>query len=134
MDVTRLIGSLGLLVLTGCSLNRGAPPERHYVLGGGRFPESAAAARDLTHVAIGIRRLQLAPYLESTSVVVRRGARAQELALSDFHRWSEPLGEGINRAVAGYLTAGTPLRVVVRAWVVKRGDGQGSRRMCGIPL
>ncbi len=117
MYVTRLIGLYGLLVLTGCSLNRGAPPEQHYVLGGGRFQESAAAARHLRDLAVGVRRLQLAPYLESNSVVVRRGDRAQELSLSEFHRWSEPLGEGINRAVAGYLTAGAPFRVVdVAPW------------------
>ncbi len=117
MYVTRLIGLYGLLVLTGCSLNRGAPPEQHYVLGGGRFLESAAAARNLGDIAVGVRRLQLAPYLGSNSVVVRQGDRAQELSLSEFHRWSEPLGEGINRAVAGYLTAGAPFRVVdVAPW------------------
>jgi uncharacterized lipoprotein YmbA len=117
MDATRLIGLYGLLVLTGCSLNRGAPPEQHYVLGGGRFQESAAAARDLGDIAVGVRRLQLAPYLGSNSVVVRQGSRAQELSLSEFHRWSEPLAEGINRAVAGYLTAGAPFRVVdVAPW------------------
>ena len=49
-------------------------------------------ARDLGDIAVGMRRLQLAAYLESPSVVVRRGDRAQELDLSEFHRWSEPLG------------------------------------------
>lgn len=117
MSITRRIALSGLLVLTGCSLNRGAPPEQHYVLGGGRFQESAAAARDLGGIAVGVRRLQLAPYLESSSVVVRQGDRAQELSLSEFHRWSEPLGEGINRAVAGYLTSGARFRVVdVAPW------------------
>ena len=113
----RLIGLCGLLVLAGCSLNRGAPPEQHYVLGGVNFHESAAAPGEPGNAAIGIRRLQLAAYLESNSVVVRRGDRAQQLSLSEFHRWSEPLGEGINRAVGSYLTAGAPFRVVdVAPW------------------
>lgn len=117
MHVTRLIGFCGLLLLTGCSLNRGAPAEQHYVLGGGRFEASPEAARGLGDIAVGIRRLQLAPYLASNSVVVRQGDRAQELSLSEFHRWSEPLGDGINRAVAGYLTAAAPFRVVdVAPW------------------
>ena len=117
MNATGLIGLCGVLVLAGCSLSRGAPPEQHYVLGGGRVQDSAAAPRNLGGLAVGMRRLQLAAYLESPSVVVRRGARGQELDLSEFHRWSEPLGEGINRAVAGYLTAGGPFRVVdVAPW------------------
>lgn len=117
MNVMRLIGLCGVLVLAGCSLSRGAPPEQHYVLGGGPWQESAAAPRGPGDLAIGVRRLQLAAYLESPSVVVRRGDRAQELGLSEFHRWSEPLGEGINRAVAGYLTAAAPFRVVdVAPW------------------
>lgn len=114
MNVIRPIGLCGLVVLAGCSLSRGAPPEQHFVLGGGPVQETAAAAapRNLQGLAIGVRRLQLASYLESTSVVVRRGDRAQELSLSDFHHWAEPLGDGVNRAVAGYLTAGAPFRVV----------------------
>lgn len=117
MSVTRRIGAYALLVLTGCSLNRGAPPAQHYVLGGGRFQQSAPAARELSDVRLGVRRLQIAPYLQSNSVVVRRGDEAQELTLSEFHRWSEPLGDGIKRAVAGYLAAGGSFRVVdVAPW------------------
>lgn len=117
MNAMRLIGFCGVLALAGCSLGRGAPPEQHYVLGGGPSRESVEARGELGGLAIGMRRLQLAAYLESPSVVVRRGDRAQELGLSEFHRWSEPLGEGINRAVAGYLTAAAPFRVVdVAPW------------------
>ena len=110
-------GFYALFLLAGCSLNRGAPPAQHYVLGGGRFQQSAPTARELGDVALGVRRLQLAPYLESNSVVVRQGDQAQELSLSEFHRWSEPLGEGIKRAVAGYLRAGGGAQVVdVAPW------------------
>ena len=117
MNAMRRIGLCCVFLLAGCSLSRGAPPEQQYVLGGGLWRENVAAPQGLRDVAVGMRRLQLAPYLESPSVVVRRGDRAQELSLSEFHRWSEPLGEGINRAVAGYLTTGAPFRVVdVAPW------------------
>lgn len=113
----RLIGLCVAAAQAGCSLNRGAPPAQYYVLGGGGSQESTAAGRDLGAIAVGMRRPQIAAYLVPTSVVVRRGDRAQELDLSEFQRWSEPLGEGINRAVAGYLTAGAHFRVVdVAPW------------------
>ncbi len=64
----------------------------------------------LAGLAIGVRRLQLASYLESTSIAVRRGPQA--ITLSEFHRWGEPLPGGITRAVAAYLTAGAPFRAV----------------------
>lgn len=116
MRSMRLAGLCAVALLAGCSLSRGAPAEQQYVLGGGR-PQEQAAPRDPQGPAVGVRRLQLAAYLASPSVVVRRGVRAQELSLSEFHRWGEPLGEGVNRAVAGYLTAAGPFRVVdVAPW------------------
>lgn len=115
--LTCWIGALTLVVVAGCSLNRGAPPTQHYVLGGGRLEQNVPAVPEGGEIALGIRRLKIAPYLESTSIVVRGGARGQELVLSEFHRWSEPLDEGIKRAVAGYLTAGGAFRAVdVAPW------------------
>jgi uncharacterized lipoprotein YmbA len=115
MNPIRLMGLWGVLLLAGCSLNRGAPPAQQYVLGHRPLPESAAAPRDLGNLAIGMRRLQLAAYLDSPLIVVRQGS--QEIRLSDFQRWGEPLGEGINRAVASYLAAGATFRVVdVAPW------------------
>lgn len=55
--------------------------------------------------AIGIRRLQLAAYSASRSVVVGQEG------------WGEPVSERGNRAAAGCLTAGAPFRVVdVAPW------------------
>ena len=83
------------------SLGRGEPPQQHYVLGGGPTPDSAAPSLDLSHVTIGVRRLQLAPYLETPFILVRQGPN--QIGFSEFHRWGEALSAGINRAVAGYL-------------------------------
>ena len=120
-NALRLIGLCAVVALPGCSLSRGAPAQQHYVLGGGLLQENEAPSSGaLGGLAIGVRRLQLASYLQSPSVVVRRGARAQEISLSEFHRWGEPLGEGINRALAGYLAAKAPFPVVqVAPWPLR---------------
>lgn len=110
MKAMRRIGLCTLIGLTGCSLSRGETPQQHYVLGGGRVQRTEAPHPRLAGLAIGVRRLQLASYLESTSIAVRRGP--QEITLSEFHRWGEPLPGGISRAVAAYLTAGAPFRAV----------------------
>jgi hypothetical protein len=46
-------------------------------------------------MTIGMRRIDLAAYLATPSIVVRRGAN--QIIVSDFHRWAEDVGEGINR-------------------------------------
>jgi uncharacterized lipoprotein YmbA len=98
----RLICLGAALVLSGCvSLSRGAPTEQHFVLGGALPWQNAAPARDFTNVTIGMRRLQLAAYLESPFVLVRSGPN--QVGFSEFHRWAEGLEGGITRALAGYL-------------------------------
>jgi uncharacterized lipoprotein YmbA len=102
VQTARVLSVAGLLVLTGCvSLGRGAPAEQHYVLGGNRPWASAAPERDFSGIKLGVRRLQLAAYLESPFVLVRSGAN--QVGFSEFHRWAESLGGGINRALSGYL-------------------------------
>jgi uncharacterized protein len=105
--------------LAGCGgLSRGAAPQQHFVLGGGLLTPSEATPRDLAGVAVGVRRLQVAPYLESTSIVVRHGD--QEVTFAEFQRWGEPLGDGIGRTLAGYLAAGAPFRAVdVAPWPLR---------------
>ena len=117
--VLRPISLCALLGLAGCfSLSKGAPPQQQYVLGGGSQQESGAP-RNPEGPTIGVRRLQLAPYLESNLIVVRRGP--QEIRFSEFHRWAEPPEGGINRAVAAYLLAGPNFRVVdVAPWPVRQ--------------
>lgn len=118
MKTTRLIVLCALAGLAGCSLSHGEPPQRHYVLGGNRVQGSEAPRPGLAGLTVGVRRLQLASYLESPSIAVRRGP--QEITFAEFHRWGEPLPGGISRAVAGYLTAGAPFRAVdVAPWPLR---------------
>jgi len=114
---TGLILLSGLLGLTGCfKLSRGEPAQQHYVLGGGLVRgETAALASPAIGFTIGVRRLQLASYLESPFIIIRRGSH--EIGFSEFHRWGEPVGGGINRTVAGYLAARPAVRGVgVAPW------------------
>jgi uncharacterized lipoprotein YmbA len=97
--------SLCLVVgLTGCvSLGRREPPQRYYVLGGDTLRLAAPPFPDVADVTVGVRRLKLASYLASSFLVVRRGPN--QVGFSEFYRWGEPLGAGINRVVARSLVA-----------------------------
>jgi uncharacterized lipoprotein YmbA len=103
-----------LFTLAGCmSLGRDSPPLEQYVLGRAPLPEAAAASPDGAGLTIGVRRIDLAPYLAVPAIVVRRGTH--QIVTSDFHRWGEDPGEGINRAVARYLDADPRVRAAAVA-------------------
>jgi uncharacterized lipoprotein YmbA len=99
----RLMGRILPLVLaglTGCfSLSRETPVTEHYVLGE-VLPLAAAptVAHDSAGMSIGIRRPQVAAYLETPMIVVRHGP--YRVSFSEYRRWGEDIGDGINRAVA----------------------------------
>lgn len=116
MRTPRLIAPLALIALAGCfSLSRNAPPVQYYVLSGARTP-IAAPASSPAGLTIGLRRLDLAPYLSTPSLVMRRGDHVIET--STFHRWGEELGEGINHTVAGHLANIPPVKHVnIAPWV-----------------
>ena len=98
----RLVLLLTLTAVAGCfSLGRDAPTQRHFVLGATGLIAPESQAEELAGIAIGLRQLQIADYLESPLIVVRRGPH--QITFSEFNRWGEDLGGGINRAVAGYL-------------------------------
>lgn len=117
--ICRMILPLALLVLSGCfSLGRNTPLLEQYVLGGSRITAASASAPSATGLTIGLRRLDLASYLATLSIVTRRGDH--QLIVSEFHRWGEDPAEGITRAVAAYLTAAAPIRAVDMApWPVR---------------
>jgi uncharacterized protein len=114
-----LPAALFLALLPGCvSLGRDSPPLELYVIGGAGTSEVMAPLPGLATVTIGVRRLHLAPYLATPAIVVRRGPH--EVLTSDYHRWGEDLGEGINRAVARHLGDGAQFRAVdVAPWQVR---------------
>jgi hypothetical protein len=114
----RLLGICALSAVAGCfTLARPTPPLEEYVLGEGQRAVAAAPARDAGGVTIGLRRLDLAPYLATTAIVVRRGSR---IVTSGFRRWAEEPSAGIMRAVAVSLGAAPAILAVdVAPWPVQ---------------
>jgi len=111
-----------ILLLSGCfSLSRDAPPQQHYVLGGGvsdtrDTPELVIGAdQDAAPTLVGLRPPRMADYLANPFLVVRYGTHRVEF--SEFHRWGEELGRGINGTLALLLSEEAPgLRAVAAPW------------------
>ncbi len=116
----RVLLVLTLAALTGCfSLGRDSPVQRHYVLGGGQSLSSESQVQDLDGIAVGLREITVAEYLESPLIVVRRGPH--QVTYSEFNRWAEEPGGGVSRAIAGYLASRASFDRIDRApWPIRR--------------
>jgi len=119
--LTRMLAIAVPLALAGCvKLARESPKLQLYVLGGesgSAEPSATAGARSPARAAfsIGLRRVEMASYLSVPAVMMRRGAN--QLVVSEFHRWGGDLDQGINRAVAAFLTGSPRVRAVdVAPW------------------
>ncbi len=111
----------GLLLGTGgCfSLARTSPPLEEFALGAGHAVTRVAVRlpADSASRTIGMRRVDLAAYLATLAIVVRRGGR---IATSNFHRWGEDPSAGVTRALSEYLGATTHVRAVdVTPWPIR---------------
>ena len=116
---TTALALCALLGAAGClSLGPKADPTRFYVLGQTIQRADPPPAPDTTWPAIGLRAVRLADYLLTPLMVVRVGPH--EINYADFDRWGEDLDRGINRTVAGYLSARAGIaRVDVVPWPVR---------------
>lgn len=90
------------LALAGCTLfPKPAPdPTRHYVLTG-PAPAAVNATVKKGSLKVGLRSIQIAPYLDGKAMIVRRGDN--EIDYRDYARWAEPLATGINRMLVARL-------------------------------
>jgi uncharacterized protein len=90
------------LTLSACSFlpKPGPDPTRHYVLTG-PAPAALDAAAKQGVLKVGLRSVQIAPYLDAKSMIVRRGNN--EIDYRDYARWAEPLANGINRMLVARL-------------------------------
>jgi hypothetical protein len=75
-------------------------PTRFYTLSS--LPGSAESPRPAHPLAIGIGPVDLPAYLDRPEIVTRRGPN--ELELSEFHRWAEPLGDNVTRVLVEDLS------------------------------
>ncbi len=101
---------LGLLLAgallggAGCSIvpEASSDPTRYYVLTSPGAQENVAKEASGT-LRIGLRAIELSPYLKKGTLVVRKGTN--ELVYNDYARWAEPLEAGIGRTVRTQLQA-----------------------------
>lgn len=129
VNPSRLLAPAVLLVLAGCfKLSRESPRVQQYVLSGptaagvDATPATAAALNASppvrTGLTLGLRRMDLASYLAVPEIVIRRDVN--ELIVSEFHRWGEDIGHGINRVVAANLAGLPPVRAVdIAPWAAR---------------
>lgn len=96
--------SLGLsgigFVVAGCSLPQATPdPTRFYVLS----TPAVAASAGSKGPAVHLRPVELASYIKSKPMIVRRGDN--EIEFREYARWGEPLELGIGRVLREELLA-----------------------------
>ena len=80
-----------LCALSGCAPT---PPATFYQL---EEPASTQLSGLARGIAVGVERIDVAPYLDRPQIVIRRAGH--QLQLSEFHRWVEPLDESIARVI-----------------------------------
>jgi uncharacterized lipoprotein YmbA len=90
--------SLLTLVFAGCvRLLEPRPSNINYYLLDGTVGADTASV-DTSGLTVGLRRPQLASYLDATRIVTRHSQNS--IRFSDFHRWGEDLDRALNRVVA----------------------------------
>src|SRR5262249_14870245 len=105
--------------LAGCAVS---DPTRYYTLGPVTAPkaESGAAAptardRGVGPVSVGVGPVIMPAYLDRVQIVTRTDA--DQVDLSMFNRWAEPLQDGMARVLAEEISARVPTeRVVTFPW------------------
>ncbi len=105
-SITRCaILAAGVILVAGCSLpmpQAQSDPTKYFVLS---VPATAAAptSADISAPAVRLRPIELASYLRTRPMVVRRGTN--EVEFREFARWGEPLEQGISRVLREELLA-----------------------------
>lgn len=96
--------SLCALALAGCSLlpAPSSDPTRYYVLNRG-VPDVTQPAKSEKALVLGLKRIEIAPYLNGKDLVVREAGN--EITYHSFSRWAEPLGTSVGHALADRLGA-----------------------------
>lgn len=94
--------SLGTLLMSmgGCATTQ---PSKFYVLSPleASFPNTPTDGSK-TGLALGIGPIDLPPYLNRPQIIIR--ATRNELNLSEFHKWAEPLQDSIPRVLGENLS------------------------------
>jgi uncharacterized protein len=97
-----VVGLVGLFVAAGCSFvpDPKADPTRFYVLSASAAPAAGPRGQAPT---VQLRPIELASYLRSRALIVRRGEH--EIQFREFAHWGEPLDLAIGRVLREELLA-----------------------------
>src|ERR671936_2230343 len=115
--VRRLLGLAASLGLAGCAVS---DPTQYYALGRTAPSSTAAGSTEFSAspstlrspvagtdaVTIGVGPVIVPGYLDRSQIVTRTAT--DQVELSTFHRWAEPLPEGIARILAEEISARVP--------------------------
>jgi len=101
---------IGLMAQSCVDLKPRENETRFYVLGTPVHEESAVVDAGGAGMVIGLRRLELASYLDTPHIVVRVGTN--EVQFSDTNRWGEDLAQSINRVVADLVASNATVQYV----------------------
>ena len=101
------------MTLSGCALPQAqSDPTRFYVLSTDAVPAPPASnGNGSAHSVLYVREVELAGYLRSRPLIVRRGEN--EIEFREFALWGEPLDLGIARVLREELLASGVVKVVV---------------------
>jgi hypothetical protein len=119
--VRRLLGVAAFVGLAGCAVS---DPTLYYTLGqpgvrAADSPGSASSSRNSATgtdtVGIGVGPVIVPVYLARSQIVTR--TTSDQLDLAMFHRWAEPLQDGIARVLAEEIGARVPTdRILIYPW------------------
>lgn len=121
----RVLGLAASICLAGCAVS---DPTQYYTLGRSAANSSTAGSAESRAsastprsvagtgtVSIGVGPVNVPVYLDRTQIVTR--VPTDQVELSTFHRWAEPLEDGIARTLAEEIAARVPTeRIVVFPW------------------
>jgi uncharacterized lipoprotein YmbA len=121
LALRRLLGLAASICLAGCAVSDAT---QYYTLGqaaagsvesGAKASVSRSSAAGTGSVTIGVGPVTVPSYLERSQIVTRTSADQVELSM--FHRWAEPLEDGMARVLAEEIGARVPSeRIVMFPW------------------
>jgi uncharacterized lipoprotein YmbA len=90
-----------LCLLTSCTIplpNAQADQTRYFLLAAAQVQSGPDAVAPMKRLIVGVRAVEVAPYLQSKSFTIR--SHANEISFLDSMRWGEPLDLGLARVLA----------------------------------
>ncbi|MEO0794664.1 MAG: PqiC family protein [Verrucomicrobiota bacterium] len=91
-----------LLVLSGCSIGQKSSPSIFYVLTPMPADTNPLPEFNDDPPNVGVSRVQIPSFIDRPQLTYR--LNKNEINFSEFHRWGEPIGDGVTRVLRQNLT------------------------------